>query len=826
MTINVEYPESVYYPTGSTQGPFETVFTFDELTDVQVIIRTDDVEGAPLAIDTDFGLTATDPQVEGGSVLLSVGAIPAGGWDPARHALILRRDTPLNQSVVLGGTQALRLDALEAMLDRVVRQGQELRRDLGRTGGGGGGGGGGVGALLAANNLSDLVSKPAARTNLGLGAAATRNVGTAAGTVAAGDDPRFAAQLGAPGLADINDYVSEGDLTYDAAYAACMAANGVVYFPAKPRAITDANNYYRFNATCMIQQGQAVFGDGPGISKVVQNTANAHVFTLGTDIYWFALEGLTIAHDPPTAGTGCGLKQGQGGHNWVDNCRVRDVYAVGNYRGFDLGIHFSGRYINCQANGNAQEGFLATTTGNSIVGTTANGGPLQMIFQDCQAQANGYDGLSYKVTGTAFGGSGLGSSLGTIQNFTTFVNGHHDISCIGTAAHPLHSMRVIGGFMGDAVGAGVYIDSYAENHIIAADYMEGMGTYGVHITANNRDTTVRGGFITGSYYDGILSAGAVGTKIEDLTLLNNGRRGSGGVGYTWAGVRIDGGDAMITNIKAKDTGAVYQTYGVSITGDSVILSGCDLRNNVTAPVIWATGPTNSVAAGCRPSTVNTGGGAGNTVTGNLTVTGNITAGGSITAATDLISNGTTHLNGAVAVNGDINIPTGGIYLTGTAAGQGALVATNCTINKSLGVGTGATGTVGQIATTTLVASSTITANSSIVSSLGNIQAPNGSLSASSLSVTNNISAGGSVTASVNVQAGVDLISLGTLHITGQSAFANHLNITGAGTTIYNNNGSVVVQDIACSRSLGVGTGASTVTGRIDATSIYRAGTPL
>lgn len=95
------------------------------------------------------------------------------------------------------------------------------------------------GALVKTNNLSDLGSASTARTNLGLGTAATKNVGTTSSDVAAGDTPAVAQAAAIAAAA--TDATTKANAAQSAAISAAAAdATAKVAAEATARATADA----------------------------------------------------------------------------------------------------------------------------------------------------------------------------------------------------------------------------------------------------------------------------------------------------------------------------------------------------------------------------------------------------------------------------------------------------------------------------------------------------------------------------------------------------------------------------------------------------------
>lgn len=127
--------------------------------------------------------------------------------------------------------------------------------------------------LVKANNLSDLTNVATARTNLGLGGAAVLNVGTTAGTVAAGDDSRITGAVPKSTLVvNVKDFGALGNNTGDDAPAintavtALGAAGGVLYFPPGD---------YRLGSSTVINLAApiTVMGSGPGATTIRLSSA-------------------------------------------------------------------------------------------------------------------------------------------------------------------------------------------------------------------------------------------------------------------------------------------------------------------------------------------------------------------------------------------------------------------------------------------------------------------------------------------------------------------------------------------------------------------------
>src|SRR4051812_2576213 len=149
--------------------------------DVQVPAG-DDPDNSPNGFQPVLEVTFLD--APGELYALDVPVALAGDADGIDLAdVVLSESLPIPANVLIRGVPG-GLAELDAEGDVIDAEGNKILA-------GGGGGGGTGGGLGAANNLSDVPDKPAARTNLGLGTAATRGVGTSSGTVAAGDDARL-----------------------------------------------------------------------------------------------------------------------------------------------------------------------------------------------------------------------------------------------------------------------------------------------------------------------------------------------------------------------------------------------------------------------------------------------------------------------------------------------------------------------------------------------------------------------------------------------------------------------------------------------------------
>ena len=506
---------------------------------------------------------------------------------------------------------------------------------------------------------------------------------------------------------------------------------------------------------------------------------------------------------------------------------IQNVISSKNYIGFNLGKAFYGSIYGCLAIGNVYDGFAFTTTGNSTVPpSTSTNGPLQWYVSDCESSQNGHDGFSYNVSGTAFGGSGVGSSVGCLESCKTFANTHHGVAYYGTSAHPLNSARLSGsGFFGTDLANEIYLDTYGRSHVLCGDFIEQAGQYGIQITANNSDTVIAFRQVSGCFWDGLYSLGN-DTVVNGGVYVNNGVAGTGVANF--AGIHIVDGSATINGVTSCNWNSTYQQYGILTAIDTIAVTGCRLPvastfangsgtvnglslsgvqiGNVQNSIYWVTGPTNSIVAGCVPLACNTNPVfSGGTVAGNLTVTGTLTAG------TNLVSSTATHLNGPIALNGGVTLVSGA-SITGSTSG---ITVQDIQATRSAGVGSGGTadGVDGHLNVGTGIL----------------VNAATGSFHTGSINVSadvriNNTPLGGSnnFTGDVTITSGRLIIGGNVVSSTaGVLSSSGGLTVSGAitGVTALTASGQIQAQDLYVTRSIGLTTTPSGTAGHISGSPI-------
>jgi hypothetical protein len=197
----------------------------------------------------------------------------------------------------------------------------------------------GDGDLVSTNNLSDVANVATARTNLGLGGAALLSVGTTAGTVAAGDDPRFSATTL---FFNVKNYGAVGDGTTDDTSAIQTAINaagtvfgGVVYLPPGTYAITGSGlTVGSFN----VFYGGVIMGSGT-FTRLKKTSGSGPVITEAGNLVTmrdFLIDGNS------TADTGLYVLRAHAGYQalhdniFITGCISQCVYNkygdTGNYR--------------------------------------------------------------------------------------------------------------------------------------------------------------------------------------------------------------------------------------------------------------------------------------------------------------------------------------------------------------------------------------------------------------------------------------------------------------------------------------------------------------
>lgn len=131
MTTPTVVPITPVALSGSAVGPWDTVWAFGAAVDVTVWIKRAGL--AAEQVDAgDLTVTGTETLTNGGAVQIAADVVPDDGWETGDYAYLVRA-TPTGQATDMAGSERVNLAIIEKAIDRVARQGQDLKATVGRA---------------------------------------------------------------------------------------------------------------------------------------------------------------------------------------------------------------------------------------------------------------------------------------------------------------------------------------------------------------------------------------------------------------------------------------------------------------------------------------------------------------------------------------------------------------------------------------------------------------------------------------------------------------------------------------------------------------------
>lgn len=561
--------------------------------------------------------------------------------------------------------------------------------------------------------------------------------------------------------------------------------------------IAPSTTCYITSNTLTVSAGQSVYGTGPATSCIKASTAANAIFIVpvhaDTTNSNFSVTDMLL--DRSIAATAGG--DGIGFTSYVNNATLSNLLIRNQYNGISVMSTDKSTMSNITTYQNYNIGVLMTSS---------NWYPtMQWNLFDVFSTNNESDGFRATTATNSYGSPC--ASMGTWANLATFANNGYGANFIGiSATYCMEGVRITGGFFGQDANDEIHLDTYNSgggSNAIQPQYAELAGTSatgrtgshaatnvgsGIYLSTNVGPSIVSCGICNGNSADGL----ATFANMLQVTGGNYTNNGQASIATRRVGINVLGGNARGTSIgavTAGNTAGSSQQYGIALVGggDLVSVGGANLLNNGVAATTGM-GCTNCFISGVLPIASNT------APSGAYCLLTGCTISGTLTVTTDLVSNGQTHLNGATAFNDNITFAAGKQFTGGAGSG---LTVDNLRAAVSGAVGTTASGVAGRLDTTSLVAS-------------GAISGTTGTFSSAVSGTTGTFS--GAVSGTTLASSG--LATLNSLSVTNAASMNGGLTMVGS-SGITGTSSGITMQDGAFTRSVGIGTGASGTTGRLD-----------